>query len=867
MEEVLILKTASDSSCSSQASSSRSSPDAQENLHSQSSSPEPSTMCVTTVPPPPPPPPPPLPPPPPPPPPLLAPSSFGSRGVQRRSMKKLNWDTIPSQRVLGKRNVWTTKGAQRELVLDIRSMEELFSHVDKRASIRNSRVMGLKNSDGLDLFPQEPQVTILDSKKSMNIGIFLRHFKRPVAEMVQDICHGNWLRFGTGKLKELCKLLPEDSEVKQLMSFSGNLSVLPEADQFMVQLVKVPGYEERLKAMVLREEFFPLMEEVKNSVAVMTKGANELLDCDDLHTVIRLVLKAGNYMNAGGYSANAIGFRMTSLLKLADTKANKPGMNLMHYVAKQAEDIDAELLTFPSQLQHIGMASRICKEEVISDYEREVKKIKEVKLYTSRHPALLQQMQTFFMRAETKLADVESFIQDLSVVSDHVAEYYCEDPATFKLGECCSIFHSFCQRFEAAVQENREREQAEERRKRRESVRVAAKRRSTVSCSRPEPNHDSSLESVLQNFLSTVPEGLSRCRKNTLPTIKGSPSLCSSKTVPPVEKTETLSGSAQDLSENKQPKLQEEQEPLLENKDEAEKMRKITRKVLHYQKSLDRDRVQGTPQQSKRAANTEASPSTPQQSERANNTEVLPRTPQQSERANNTEVSPRTPQQSEKANNTEASPRTPQQSERATNTEASPRTPQQSERATNTEASQRTPYPRVRDYFFANNPGSPWTILSPLTCPKENPTSQNRHPRRPSSLGGDDQDNLWVSNQGTSPSGGAASLPECPSKRATSRAPILRSVSVDEAKRSPTSLIRLGELFHRSISQRSHSSGSRTEIVKEAEEGDCLLLGRKSENHVEGREGTSGIRSFFRRIGGRSKPFDVDQQHFKGSYT
>lgn len=26
--------------------------------------------------------------------------------------------------------------------------------------------------------------------------------------------------------------------------------------------------------MVLREEFFPFMEEVKNSVAVMTKGAN-----------------------------------------------------------------------------------------------------------------------------------------------------------------------------------------------------------------------------------------------------------------------------------------------------------------------------------------------------------------------------------------------------------------------------------------------------------------------------------------------------------------------------------------------------------------------------------------------------------------
>lgn len=40
-------------------------------------------------------------------------------------------------------------------------MEELFSHVDKQASLRNSRVVGLKNCDGTDLFPQEPQVSNL----------------------------------------------------------------------------------------------------------------------------------------------------------------------------------------------------------------------------------------------------------------------------------------------------------------------------------------------------------------------------------------------------------------------------------------------------------------------------------------------------------------------------------------------------------------------------------------------------------------------------------------------------------------------------------------------------------------------------------
>lgn len=45
----------------------------------------------------------------------------------------------------------------------------------------------------------------------------------------------------------------------------------------------------------------------------------------------------------GGLAANAIGFRMTSLLKLADTKANKPGMNLMHYVAK----VSGEAMAWP----------------------------------------------------------------------------------------------------------------------------------------------------------------------------------------------------------------------------------------------------------------------------------------------------------------------------------------------------------------------------------------------------------------------------------------------------------------------------------------------------------------------------------------
>lgn len=47
---------------------------------------------------------------------------------------------------------------------------------------------------------------------------------------------------------------------------------------------------------------------------------------------------------------------------------------------------------------------------------------------------------------------MERLVQELNTLNGAVAEYFCEDPATFKLDECCSIFYSFCKRFDAAVQ-------------------------------------------------------------------------------------------------------------------------------------------------------------------------------------------------------------------------------------------------------------------------------------------------------------------------------------------------------------------------------------------------------------------------------
>uniref|UniRef100_A0A096MC86 FH2 domain containing 4 n=1 Tax=Poecilia formosa TaxID=48698 RepID=A0A096MC86_POEFO len=441
-------------------------------------------------------------------------------GDRRRSrMRNFNWEALPKHSVIGKHNIWTSDKTDGQYELDTDHMEELFSHNHgqqhpkalNRLSVRGQLPSG---TGGIE-------VTILGSKRSMNIGIFLKQFKRPVKDLIQDIQSGNGLGFGTGKLREMCKLLPDEGEMKQLVGFKGDPSALPEADLFMLMLIKMPSYEERLRCLVLKEEFFTLMKEITGFIGTLTEAGKELLECDNLHSVIRLVLKTGNYMNAGGYAGSAVGFRMSSLLKLADTKANKPGMNLMHYVVMQAKKVDVALLKFPDQLKHIEAGSRIIKGDIEAEIERQKKKVQVAKADTLKQEELKEQMEGFLKEADVRLGEVETHFEELQAVSDSVAEYFCEDSKTFKLEECCSVFHSFCQRFIRAMQENKAREMADMKRKHINRLENAAKRRSTATCSsRDKEMEGVALEHVLQNALT---KRVSRRRLGKPSSSNGSP--------------------------------------------------------------------------------------------------------------------------------------------------------------------------------------------------------------------------------------------------------------------------------------------------------------------------------------------------------
>ncbi|XP_063806845.1 FH2 domain-containing protein 1-like [Pseudophryne corroboree] len=409
-------------------------------------------------------------------------------GEQRRpKLRNFNWDALPAERVLGGRNLWTCGPQGTSLHIDVTHMEELFGQREETRKPRGPRSFRAQTLRGVT----EHEVALLDSKKSMNLGIFLKQFKRPVQVMVEDIRRGVGSNFGADKLGELQRLLPEKDEVKRLRAFKGDRSQLSDPELFMVMLVELPSFSQRLQVMILKEEFFPQLNSLKQSVEIQTVAATELLQCEELHVIIHLVLKAGNYMNAGGYAGSAMGFRMGSLLKLADTKANKPGMNLMHFVAREVERNNVSLLNFPEKLPHISQASRIVSQEVESDLEILTQRLQSTKEALGNQSDLKHEMGPFLQVAEVELCEVLCSLQSMRDARRAVMDYFCEDETTFRLEEMCLVFTTFCARFLSAVQDNKEREKAEHRKERLE------KRRSIASCS----SQDKDLQDVELEFL------------------------------------------------------------------------------------------------------------------------------------------------------------------------------------------------------------------------------------------------------------------------------------------------------------------------------------------------------------------------------
>ncbi|XP_036903906.1 inverted formin-2 isoform X2 [Sturnira hondurensis] len=367
-------------------------------------------------------------------------------------MKKLNWQKLPSHVAQEHSSMWASLSVPGAEVVepDFSSIQQLFCFP----------VAKPKEPVAAPIRREPKEITFLDSKKSLNLNIFLKQFKCPNEEVAAMIRAGDTSRFDVEVLKQLLKLLPEKHEIENLRSFSEDRAKLASADHFYLLLLGIPCYQLRVECMLLCEHTTVVLDMVQPKAQLALAACESLLSSRRLPVFCQLILRIGNFLNYGSHTGNADGFKISTLLKLTETKSQQSRVTLLHHVLEEVEKSHPDLLQLPKDLEQPSQAAGIHLEIIRSEAGSNLKKLLEMERKVSSSSPEVQGQYAGRLQASLEACRaLEGLLQAIEQKRLELARYLCEDTQQLSLEDTFSTMKAFRDLFTRALKENKDRQE------------------------------------------------------------------------------------------------------------------------------------------------------------------------------------------------------------------------------------------------------------------------------------------------------------------------------------------------------------------------------------------------------------------------